>query len=384
MDAIFLVDGNIISAFLLVLVLYYTKKILKDDSKYFKILNMMTFSCIICACTEAVTEYCIATVTNVTSEIKILTNITALATVIFALVLSCLWLLFVHFYITKDKGVNNRTVLLMCTPMMIGMIILLSSPLTGYMYSLDFHDGQSIEYVKGPLYFGIVALETGYLISATIYVIAKRKYLSIKESLVLLSVQLIPLCGTMIQMVYRKWLLIFPCTSFYLLLSYIFLQDGLLKYDIQTGCLKKKTFEFYTSEELRKGNRNYGISYVILKDYEYVYKKFGKEEQEKYLVDFANLAKDKDTNLYELVSIGLGEFIIYFKTNDLQVMQECMRKIENKVNEFNKDDLQDRKYSISFIYSLEIFKDEYNKNSDLINAAYKNIYKIKNKSNLEV
>ena len=372
MELIDYVDGNFQIAFVLFLVLQYTNKVFTTGGVSIKAMNRLSVCAIIASVCEGIMQYYFSEPQVVSQELKIGIGFIVCVRALAALATATCWPYFVYFLLRYERS-KPKDLITMGIPFFIGVLIIVTTPITNFMYTLDYNLDGTIVYGKGPLYLCIVAIEMGYLIYTSFLVYINRTKIKLRQLIVLMACIIVPFTGTMVQIVVPEWLLIFQTSILIAIVTYLVLQEYLVKNDFNTGTIKKTVFNSYIRQTLKAEDNGYGIAYVTLKDYVKVRDKHGKLAQEQYISDFGKLLIDLADERAKIVYAQSGDYIIYVNTQKEYEIEEIIEKIARLTQEYNLNVTDDSKQKIEFIFAIEMFKEKYKDNFGLISAAAEKI-----------
>ena len=365
------VDQNIYYSLLLIIVMIVTTKKLPHKNRVVKTINIISILTIIAAIGEGITENGILLARPLTEIEKTIYHISSTITATLALIVTASWLYFVYLYINRYREIKEKVLTIIRIPVILLLPIVISSPFSKLMVDLQFPDTGMI-YGRGKLYFLIVAAEMLYIILAAIYVFKKRKELNKTEFILLLALEVLPIVGTIIQMVFPHMLYIFSSGIFTIVLAYLLLKDKISDRDEIT--LAKTPAAFSVMLKSKKPH-DYIVAYVRLADYIDIRKRSGKANQLLYLKKFSRTVLDSLEPGIDFIYMSDCKFVFYFNNSNTIAAEKFLYRIREKLL-----NLKNEKFNYKFDFNLTVVNKENYAESDLLKTAYVEFYE----SNKEV
>ncbi|MEG2275451.1 MAG: diguanylate cyclase [Clostridia bacterium] len=369
------IDINLISALFLVFLSTYILKQFPSRAPEIKCLKAATYTGLIALLSESLNVVMIYDILPNTMPKLIIHHIAMLITYLAAAALPLMWTCFLYHYMQKKTDGNIKCNKLLLIPFILAVCIVLPTPFTGLMYKTNMVPPV---YERGPLYMLVAAFELFYIVYNSIFIWSNRKHLSSREFLTLFAFEIFPFVGAVIQVMFTGVLLIWPLTTVGLILTYVYLQNSVVRYDPLTNGWNMRAFESFMDEQIKRNKKDFSLCFIDIDELEYINNTFGISEGDLSLKSFSKIILNTLPKDAHFVRYDGDKFIIFFNSLDLKKFLDLMKEIDLKVHHLNEN--SKKKYNIKYTYALDALDvDKYKSYSQLIRHLVNDVYEKKEK-----
>ena len=356
MELYYMIDTNLILAFLLAIVLIIARSRLDlriNLNKIFIItaalilfqLVMETFTWLI----EGIASPGLILINNLVTVFLFISGPAA----------TYCWYRLVKIWVIPETINQPKTVKWMLIPLTLVSVLALISPFTGLLFTVDaaniFH--------RGPWYFITAASCYFYLLSSFFIVVANRHNLlkSIYNALLLFAIT--PAIGGMIQVLIEGTLMIWASSALSLILVYIYLQQRMMQFDTLTGAWTRGSFDRYIESRIENAKEHDTLSliFIDLDDLKYINDTYGHLEGDLALQTAVKLLKNCICRNDIIARFGGDEFVIV--ANRCTDKDSSMNSVEDRIalmkqNFERYNETSQKEYVLSFSCGYEEFDDD--------------------------
>lgn len=251
------------------------------------------------------------------------------------------WSVFIFRWVhQEDEGWRSSKVLLL--PGAVALLMTLSSPFTGIVFSVD----QQSFYRRGPffgLFFSIVCLN---LLYGVFILVRSRKKFTSHEFLPLLSFAMVPAAAGIIQALFYGLLILWGSVALSLVVVYIFLQQKMMQLDMMTGAWTKSSFENYISYRAEHLGRKIGILFVDMNGFKKINDAYGHLEGDSALQTAARLLKNTVGSTGIVARFGGDEFVILIENTAETKLKRLNGRLHAAFIEYNRT--SGKPYALAF------------------------------------
>lgn len=240
-------------------------------------------------------------------------------------------------------------------------------------YPLIFTVNMNNEYSRGSFFiFYIIAylLNIVYLFKKTLQ--AAKIYQN-DNKFVLFFILFFVICGTSIQVLLPSYRLSWLFVTFSMCLYYMYCCELYYQIDLLTGLLSHSIFENYLDNFDKEFK---SVAFIDIDNFKTVNDSFGHQYGDWCLKKIAEVIR----NIYEEYGLcfrtGGDEFCILLKTNDTNLLEKLLERLNNEIKILKLQD--DKVPSVSLGYKIGI-----DNLLDAINESEKNMYKIKRSKQID-
>lgn len=258
-------------------------------------------------------------------------------------------------------------------PLIINVLICILSYKGGLVFFVDTHN----QYTRGRLFLVPTITSMIYYVLCAIIVMRSSIEYEMEDKKFIFTIYLIPVFGTVVQILFKDVLLIWSCISITLLLFYYFMLELQFRYDIQTKIKNRTAFE---KEMQQYDNNNMNAIVVVfdLNNLKEINDQYGHNVGDEMIFQAATRIKENFRGIGTAYRIGGDEFCVICKDASKEAVDH---KLSNLDNLFFKIDPK-KKIKISLAYGYALYNKEetgsiYTALNKADKAMYSNKIKIK-------
>lgn len=340
-----------IYSILILLVIYHQNNKFEDDKKFnnriFRTMMQATFILLFLDIISRLDG-------NVYSFYPVLNQIGNFLLFVFSPLLASLYLLYVHNQLFNHEENTKKLIKPLLFINFLNAIIVIVSKFYGWFYYID----ENNIYHRGP-YFEIPALIPVIIIFISIFLlvkfrteIEKRNY----TSLALFSIP--PLIGIVLQVLVYGISIVLNCMVLSLLIAYLFIQNQGISIDHLTGLYNRKRCENYLKEKISSFTKKRTFSAIMLdiNNFKRINDTFGHDIGDLALIISGKILKSSIRTNDFLSRYGGDEFVLVLDIDNNKELETTIKRINSKVEEFNKRNEYPFTLSFSMGYDVYDFK----------------------------
>lgn len=245
-----------------------------------------------------------------------------------------LWTLYVEFRLTDDELSLRKKARLFLPPLFIFLVVLFSSPFTGWIFYIDAHN----IYHRGSLYFIQILVSLFYLVYPSIRALKMGLKTKIdydrKAFMTIASFTVYPILATTIQILIYGLPVVNFATVLSELIIFINVQNQQISLDALTKINNRGQFNRYLDIKI-KNVRKENTLYMLLLDIDHfksINDSWGHKMGDQALVDMADILK-KICNKYQafVARYGGDEFTIILECKSDGTVQRAVAAIEAEI-----------------------------------------------------
>lgn len=269
---------------------------------------------------------------------------------------------------------------LTAVPMIASVLIALSTPFTGWFFSLT---GKTNYYIRGPLYGLRLFISYGYMFVAgfyVIYVFHKNKDTDLRSAArAILVCSPLAFLGIIGQIVVKRLPISAPILSVAIALLYVNMVNIQVVTDTLTGVNNRRQFDKYLKSQVDRryfGQNKLFFLMFDMDDFKPINDTFGHDVGDKAL----RLAADGLKNVFGgtggfIARLGGDEFAVLIEAPDVSIPRDMARKLEEGYNRINESGEYPFKLSIST--GIAEFDEDSDDELSLLKKADLEMYTIK-------
>ena len=284
-----------------------------------------------------------------------------------------LWTLYAGYQIYRDEKKIRKLVYPLLVPVLIHGLLALTSLSTGFLFYLD----ENNIYHRGRGFPLTAAICYSYLIYISIVIFRNRRLVEKRIFFPLLLFPLLPLLGSIIQIIYYGSVLVWNGIALSILIVYINIQNYRLHTDYLTGVYNRRRADYLLKNKIHSRTHGRSFSGIIIDidNFKEINDRYGHLTGDKVLEISAELIKNSLRKDDFVARYGGDEFIAILPQIDLRnayIAGERLRHaVESETFLFNGSMI---KLTISL--GISTYQDG-NTTQDLIKTADDNLYKAK-------
>lgn len=275
--------------------------------------------------------------------------------------ISYYWLLLADTLTLHGNVAHMKPNVLMMMPVWIGLVVVLLTPFFNWVFYID----QNGVYHRGPLYFLIVFIAYGYLLTGFLLLLKRRKNLIGMDFQFLSLFCLLPMIGGLVQGLVYGVLLMWASQSCSLTIVYLYLQERMIQTDYLTGAWTRHSFEYTIAQKLRSNRHTpFGVVYADIDNLKHINDAFGHMEGDSAIratvVTIREVLRKGDA----VARLGGDEFAILLNVPDYDTLQGVIQRIGKALDVYN--DNSGKPYRLSLSLGGDVFEEAAEGNVDTI------------------
>ena len=208
-----------------------------------------------------------------------------------------------------------------------------------------------------------------------IIIICEHKNLTASKLLVLLSFELFPSIGGVLQILFLGTLFTYPAAAMALVIIYLYLSEDISILDqVSKAYSNKYLVNFLNNNIINVKKSNYSLAYIDIDSLGKINLEYGEKEGDFLLEKFVEIVNACISQPDFIANIGGDEFIIYFDNNDETQIINNLKIISRNVEYYNRT--SKKPYNINFTFTYFINKSSRNSPHKILKTLY---YKLCNK-----
>jgi diguanylate cyclase (GGDEF) domain len=264
--------------------------------------------------------------------------------------------------VTGDARKARSLIPIFSTPFILSGMISLSSPWTGWAFSID---GANV-YRHGPLFLLFAALTYAYLAIALFYVIRSARTKNVDERVLagLLAFALIPTAAGIVQMFFYGLVLIWPAMALSLLAVYVNIQQSKLSSDYLTGAGNRRRLDEYLEAKIhdlrdpryrRSGDKRLAGFLADVDDFKRINDSFGHAVGDAALIEAVQLLRSSLRADDFLARYAGDEFVGVLSVASEDELERILQRVRER---FAAEDPRKLGYRLSLSIGAAIFDPE--------------------------
>ncbi len=370
METFLKIDTSIVCICFLMSITFYILKHMPKNLPTMKLFTTTILLNVMGLIIEAFSIYLFDFADNILKEMVyffyFLTNILYFITVL-------VWSSFIYAYARGNKKPTKTWTVLMMIPCIIGSILQGINFKSNILFYIDSNN----KLVRGNYFIFFAMCVASYLILNLIVIFKNKKKLTKSEFETLTFFQFVPILGGIIHLSVPNGInTVWIYSAYTLIMVSLYLNNAMMRFDVLTGAWKRVAFDKYTDELSKKDYMNFSIAFLDMDDFKEINDTYGHAIGDKALKKFASLSTSILGDGDILVRYGGDEFLLFFNTKDLNIVEEKLKKMQETVEEFNK--INPDKYKLKYTCKAESYNPNiYRTISELIHFVDSEMYKEK-------
>ncbi len=252
--------------------------------------------------------------------------------------------IFLFFNNNREKGIIKNSFL--AVPISLNAFMCILSYKTGWIFFINAQN----QYSRGDLFILPTIISGFYFGLIIIALIKNTAEYEIDDKRILMSILLLPILGTILQILFRDLLLIWGSVSISLLLYYIFLRELQFKHDVQTGIKNRSAFEKEMEQYLKSG-KNAAIVVLDINNLKRNNDKYGHKAGDETIFHAANILQESFMGIGKAFRIGGDEFCVICEEISMELVDSALSKLEHSLTKINEQ----RNFQIKLAYGYAFY-----------------------------
>ncbi len=244
-----------------------------------------------------------------------------------------LWLLYAHFQVHFSVAALRRLALPAAVPLIVNAALVLSSPLTGWAFSLD---GAGV-YSRGSLFVAVTAVPFCYFIAIAALALRHWRRLPVRARTPLLLVGLPPAIGGAAQALLFGTSLLWPGVTVSLLMVYLGLESELIVTDHLTGLMNRRSLDLFLARKARNAapGEPFAVAMLDLNGFKRINDRYGHDQGDEALKAAASVLRHC-LHADDFIARYAGdEFVVVAGVRDRDGVETLLRRISGAFEAFN-------------------------------------------------
>lgn len=251
-----------------------------------------------------------------------------------------------------------------------------------YNYGYIFIIENNNTYERGQLFLIPMIVTYIFFITSLFNIYINKHKIDEKEFIILMLCGILPMLAAIIQIFYNNLLLIWGSVGISIIIHYIYLQEGLLKYDNLTGVLNRMTFESYFYNKFINKRNDFSLIYIDVNDFKNINDNYGHNEGDIALINIAETLKRCFSKDGKVGRLGGDEFIIITDICNRVELENKIDSIELEINNLNNR--MNKSYDLEISLGYKEFHSEYFSLGDYIKEIDELMYLDKKRKKCKV
>jgi diguanylate cyclase (GGDEF)-like protein len=226
----------------------------------------------------------------------------------------------------KKDRLNKR---LLALPLCLNALICVLSYNTGWIFFVDAQN----RYARGALFIFTAVTAMFYYLLIIIDIFKNKYEFGSEDKRFLVTVALLPVIATILQILFPELLLIWGSVSIALLLYYIFLLEQQFVYDLQTGVRNRTAFE---KEMQQLIHLNATIFVFDINDLKSVNDKYGHKAGDDMIQDAVSIIEECFAGIGKTYRIGGDEFCVICRQLPAQTAESALSEFDKRLLDVNR------------------------------------------------
>ncbi len=264
------------------------------------------------------------------------------------------WIVYCDYKLYGNEPALRKRMLLYSFPMMLCIVLALTSPLTGGVFFVD----EANVYHRGPWFWPVNVLSLSYVVIGGVLALVRAKKTDARtekrECYILAMYMLAPFLGGLLQGFFYGLSLVWVCTVISAVMIYIYVQNQQISTDALTGLNNRRRFDKYLDwiSKAKSSGRLFAIM-IDADDFKAVNATYGHAAGDGALIHIAELLKRACASRNDfLARIGGDEFALLCLRDDEAGLLETIADIEARVRAFNASGKMPYAIVLSIGYSV--------------------------------
>jgi len=369
MNSYFRIDVNLLSAFMLIAILFIAYRRLDRKDRLNRAFLYTSLIVILQLFVEATT--CIL---NGMAGAWVRPFSLALHAVLFlaAPALTCSWFHLSHLVTGTREPIAKAVWAVLLLPLAFSVVMSILSAFTGVYFDID----AANVYVRGPLFPLSAAMTYFYLLATLVKILADRDRYMREDISLMLTATVIPMIGGLLQSLFYGVLLMWSSVAFSLVVVFIFLEQRFIRLDRLTGARTRDSFEYHVRRRLKRPG-SFGLVYLDLDGLKEINDRYGHAEGDAALCALAEAMTASIGKDDFLARLGGDEFLAFVDDVDATGLAATVERAMAAVEAFNRT--SGKPYRISFSVGFDVRDERYAELEDFIRHVDHLMYKDKHR-----
>lgn len=221
---------------------------------------------------------------------------------------------------------------------------------TGWYFFVD----STNLYHRGPFFFAHIFYSVALFVYSFFFAFSKRKQVQMRQYHTVVLFFIPPIVGSIIQYFHYGLSYNWVGIMISLLIIYLNLQSRALNTDYLTGVNNRQYFQGYLKAKIQTSSekKTFGAIMIDIDRFKKINDQFGHLTGDEALKDAVQIFKDSLSRDDFIARYGGDEFLILVDVQSRKMLEDTVRRLQEKTQQFNDQDLKPYKLGFSLGYDL--------------------------------
>jgi diguanylate cyclase (GGDEF)-like protein len=272
-----------------------------------------------------------------------------------------LWLLYVDLTMFGDK---NRILKLSIMPsvlILINLVFVILSYQNDFLFNIS---GQNV-FSRGSYFFIIVVLSAIILFYTMIHIYINKSVIRKQEYVALMTFALPPLISGILLIFFKEINFVWNSMVISHILVYIYIQSRITNTDFLTGLYNRREYEFNINQLKNNKSKKVELSGIMIdiNDFKKINDEYGHKLGDEALIAASKMIKASIRKQDYVFRVGGDEFVVMIFSEEHNVINDVIKRINHKSDEFNQS--SEFPFKLSYSMGTGIFDE--NEHKDINN-----------------
>ncbi len=320
------------------------------------------------------------------SSVTTLLHIDNMLYYVFQMISVVVWNDYVHYRVLRKVKSKNVIIATSIVPLAVVMVLILTNPLTNFVFSI----GTGNHYVRGPVSNPLAFLVMGYLLFTSLWIMYMRRKEMLasirREYSILAGFVVAPFIGAVIQLNAFGISLIWPLASISMLILYINRSQDEISIDALTGLNNRGSLDKYLLERVfPESEERLTLVLMDLDKFKTINDELGHDMGDVALREVAEIIRQAFSSGNNfLARYGGDEFVVVIpQIDDPRMIDSYIKNLRSTVENFNQKKTFPVRLSISCGMAFYP-REDVRTPEDLLKAADNKMYEEKEKHHAQM
>lgn len=243
------------------------------------------------------------------------------------------WLFYADLTIFGDTKRLVKISILPSVLILINFILVIVS----YRYDIIFNISEQNIFSRGSFFFTTVIIAALILIYTMIHIYMNKSVIRKKEYIPLLTFALPPLISGIFLIFFKEMNFVWNSMVISHILVYIYIQSRITNTDFLTGLFNRREYEFTVNQLKSNKLKNLELSGIMIdiNDFKKINDEYGHKLGDEALIATSKIIKSSIRKKDSVYRVGGDEFLVIIFSGEHQIIDDIIKRIDKKFNEFN-------------------------------------------------
>lgn len=307
--------------------------------------------------------------------LAILSNILHVGLFTVSPILTYMFVLLMYRIVLPYEPMSIKHLVVLGIPVYLNFILVLLSPFYGLVFSID----ATNTYLRGDWYWLAAVLTFGYMFYGIFFLLKHRKKLMANDTILFVLIGFLPLAGGIAQALVYGLLMVWSAAAAALVLSYIYLQERMVRLDAMTGAWTRESF-FHVFERriLQRPEEVFGGIYIDIDGLKKINDVYGHAEGNQAIFRVVNVIRSMIRSNDNLVRLGGDEFLLLIETTNIHYLEDLVAKIRLAFEACEQE--HQLPYHLTCSFGIGLYTDTYQNLDTFLHVIDLKMYEDKNRN----